>query len=923
MLLITMSLVISTPSREKLYQYTPSFNDFDKLIYKIYDNKHIQTPLQATTNTDEYISLDPESEFDAKVDEILESKKVKDSNDKYWTLDTNIKEQTNLNIPSYYYDDKESKPELQPFDPRFTLSMYYYYINQQLSQNKQNEKSSKPSSLSRRIQNTNNIKIPFNWYDWIDMSILDNYILAPDELKPDCEILNATYDHKIVHDLQLNATLLRKGWDEAKKKDEEEKKKAEEEKVKAEEDKKKAEEEKHKQEEEAKHKQEEEAKHKQEEEEKHVQEDDKNNQQDKQEETKPESDRENKTEENKAEEKKAEEKSEEKPPNKKRHNHLTKREEELLKNLKDVQPSSEWCLSNSQLSESHNDDHKQHPGFNVFKTPGRTTPQKGKIIGKSYMYSYAPPPSSIIFLTESGSYTVDIDSNLRLLNNQIPEDYIAQTKLKKIDILKEFGKLTKNHPADTNKVMNEYSYTIAESDFDVNCDAIVHEYNKKLENGVILTDKEQRYHESLKYSIYKVANGGPTKYFDEARLLGTDHGDHYDWRFFNGMLLGTTEQTLTLHRLIRAWLSFTRKNGITTWIAHGSLLSWYWNGVAFPWDNDIDVQVPIMDLHKLSLNFNQTLIVEDPKDGFGRYFVDCGTFLSLRERGNGLNTIDARFIDIDTGMYIDITALALSNTKPPDYYLEKLPENFKKDENNWKAANEVLQIYNCRNNHFTPYEDLSPLMKTIVEGEFGYIPKRFSNILSTEYKHGLSSDTFEKHVFIPKLRLWIKEEDLFYYLKDRKKWIQYHTSDNQEDATSYELTTEERLKLKEGKNPYQDQYLFKLTKHQLDKISTFNYDDITDLLLKDEILLAYLTSREFTSFHENEIMKLTWGKNTAELILKQKDFQPLQYEPFLYKLRNEFETFDSRITNLKELTDYFQSGIQFDPFVITETDYGL
>lgn len=58
-------------------------------------------------------------------------------------------------------------------------------------------------------------------------------------------------------------------------------------------------------------------------------------------------------------------------------------------------------------------------------------------------------------------------------------------------------------------------------------------------------------------------------------------------------MAGTIEQSLTLHRLIRTWLSFTRKTGITTWIAHGSLLSWYWNGIAFPWDNDIDVQVQL------------------------------------------------------------------------------------------------------------------------------------------------------------------------------------------------------------------------------------------------------------------------------------------------------------------------------------------
>ena len=93
----------------------------------------------------------------------------------------------------------------------------------------------------------------------------------------------------------------------------------------------------------------------------------------------------------------------------------------------------------------------------------------------------------------------------------------------------------------------------------------------------------------------------------------------------------------------------------------------YYHGIGMvwhSWDNDIDVQVPIMDLHKLSLQFNQTIVVEDPEDGFGRYFLDIGSFITLREKGNGNNNIDARFIDIDTGLYIDITALALSIVKP-------------------------------------------------------------------------------------------------------------------------------------------------------------------------------------------------------------------------------------------------------------------
>ena len=33
---------------------------------------------------------------------------------------------------------------------------------------------------------------------------------------------------------------------------------------------------------------------------------------------------------------------------------------------------------------------------------------------------------------------------------------------------------------------------------------------------------------------------------------------------------------------------------------HGPLLSWYWNGLLFPYDNDIDIQMPIDELVNLA-----------------------------------------------------------------------------------------------------------------------------------------------------------------------------------------------------------------------------------------------------------------------------------------------------------------------------------
>ena len=77
-------------------------------------------------------------------------KKQHDLESKFWSLDTKINDdQATLQIPAYFtynkprdnknLEDSEQsskpveKPLIQPFDPRFTLAMYYYYLDQQMT----------------------------------------------------------------------------------------------------------------------------------------------------------------------------------------------------------------------------------------------------------------------------------------------------------------------------------------------------------------------------------------------------------------------------------------------------------------------------------------------------------------------------------------------------------------------------------------------------------------------------------------------------------------------------------------------------------------------------------------------------------------------------------------------------------------------
>lgn len=152
--------------------------------------------------------------------------------------------------------------------------------------------------------------------------------------------------------------------------------------------------------------------------------------------------------------------------------------------------------------------------------------------------------------------------------------------------------------------------------------------------------------------------------------------------------------------------------------------------------------MPIGELHKLGRRFNQTLVVENAGtdtnkyNGMGKYFIDVGSSITHRTKGNGNNNIDARFIDVDTGLYIDITGLALTDAPAPNRYdyiiqMDKAKQQLldssknEKGETNNGIKNEQLQVYNCRNNHFSTFDELSPLILTVVENQLSYIPRNF------------------------------------------------------------------------------------------------------------------------------------------------------------------------------------------------------
>lgn len=149
-----------------------------------------------------------------------------------------------------------------------------------------------------------------------------------------------------------------------------------------------------------------------------------------------------------------------------------------------------------------------------------------------------------------------------------------------------------------------------------------------------------------------------TKYFMEGNSTKDFHTDS---RFDDDETSkSVTGRNLALNLLIQNWSSFCSTHNITeTWIAHGTLLGWFWNQKILTWDDDIDVQMTLGQLLAIG-SLNGTLHNE------GRYLLDLNPNAKYRFRQR-YNVIDARFIDTVTGLFIDITVISNNGIKK-DFY---------------------------------------------------------------------------------------------------------------------------------------------------------------------------------------------------------------------------------------------------------------
>lgn len=233
--------------------------------------------------------------------------------------------------------------------------------------------------------------------------------------------------------------------------------------------------------------------------------------------------------------------------------------------------------------------------------------------------------------------------------------------------------------------------------------------------------------------VTDVVEDGWPKYFHEPG--GSELANHYDSRYEHGILSYEEKQDTQVH-MMRAYLDFFKRNNIETWLAHGTLLGWWWNGRVrlttpspegmrltitlqmLPWDWDIDTQVSGPSLMYLGKHFNGSIYDYTSADSDPdltpvverQYLLDVNPAIIERDRGNGNNVIDARWIDIRNGLYIDVTGL--SETEPQI----------------------APGVWSCKNLHHYKTTDLYPMRESMYEGVVAKVPYAYDRILAEEYQ---------------------------------------------------------------------------------------------------------------------------------------------------------------------------------------------
>ncbi|KAL2211413.1 hypothetical protein CC79DRAFT_1268137, partial [Sarocladium strictum] len=192
--------------------------------------------------------------------------------------------------------------------------------------------------------------------------------------------------------------------------------------------------------------------------------------------------------------------------------------------------------------------------------------------------------------------------------------------------------------------------------------------------------------------------------------------------------LGDDERQTAVSGLVQSYLTTMNDLKVQTWLMHGTLLGWWWGKRVMPWDPDADFQITEADMFYLAAYYNMTTYRHRPEAlGEDRdYLLEINPCFAHRDMDDRLNIIDARWIDMKTGLFVDITAAR--------YAL------------NHRQGEGVLYD---KNGHEFRDTYLYPLQQTTFEKTPALIPYRYKAMLQSEYgEKALTSTNYNGSVSI-------------------------------------------------------------------------------------------------------------------------------------------------------------------------------
>ncbi|EMC99420.1 hypothetical protein BAUCODRAFT_63386 [Baudoinia panamericana UAMH 10762] len=237
----------------------------------------------------------------------------------------------------------------------------------------------------------------------------------------------------------------------------------------------------------------------------------------------------------------------------------------------------------------------------------------------------------------------------------------------------------------------------------------------------------------VEWSRQNVDEDQPGKYFHESSFSG-----HHDGRFADRQL-GYEERNDHLTALCHTYLSTMNDLGIETWLMHGTLLGWYWNRKVLPWDNDLDVMITEKSLYHLANYYNMTVYHHHLPElaAHGRdYLLEVNPHYA--EGGeDSVNRIDARWVDMDTGLFIDVTTLRRNRTAK-------------------EGGEDALMVKDL---HSYKFDDVFPLRISVFEDFPVRIPYAYADLLVNEYgENALVDMKYGNHRFDAERGVWVKQE---------------------------------------------------------------------------------------------------------------------------------------------------------------------